>query len=95
METTPEHSDTIVQAIIGLHNFLIAEGEVQRNNWQADDNTEVSSGLTSANMRNPHANRVGATADHTRDNLIAFFNGVGAVGWQDKYSKLVNVVADQ
>lgn len=84
-----------MQAIVALHNFLIAEGDVQRSTWQTDDSTEACSGLSSADMRNPHANRAGATADRTRDNLIDFFNGVGAVGWQDKYAKIVNVDATE
>lgn len=87
VETSPEHSDGMVQAIICLHNYLIDEGDVQRNG-SVDDDCDESGLPTAENLRNAHANHAGQDAD--RSALIEFFNGAGALGWQNEYARIVN-----
>lgn len=76
-----------MQAICCLHNYLIEEGDIANvGGGDVEDPTAV---LPQArNIRQAHANNAGNAADATRKNLIAYFNGVGAVEWQDEYAHI-------
>lgn len=83
IETTAENCDVIVQAIVSLHNFLVDEGDVA---FSPGDGEDRDAQLSQApNLMNNHANRPADRAIQLRNKLKDFFNGVGAVDWQNDY----------
>ncbi|KAH7708566.1 nuclease HARBI1-like protein [Aphelenchoides avenae] len=92
IDTNPEHCDALIQAICCLHNYLVAEGEIYTGTGEFDD---IDADLPQAeHLRNPHANHAGNLADMSRTNLLEYFNGEGAVEWQDEYA-YANVLTQQ
>ncbi|KAH7705181.1 nuclease HARBI1-like protein [Aphelenchoides avenae] len=89
----PANAQRIVEAVCVLHNFLIAETPRGPTNplsaVDSDDNddngiwrAEVPA-LSQARMRNRNNNRPTDAAIAQRDYLVDYFNGIGAVNWQD------------
>lgn len=75
-----------------LHNYLVAEDEIFTGSGGDSDETDALPQAT--NLRNAHANHAGNLADLCRNNLLEYFNGIGAVEWQDEYA-YVNVLTQQ
>lgn len=85
IDIAPESCDVLVQAVCCLHNYLLDEGDIYSGgNLESEDPDEQLS--QARNLRQPHANHAGNAADQTRANLVEYFNGVGAVEWQDEYA---------
>lgn len=83
IETTAENCDVLVQAIVCLHNFLVDEGDVFFTAGEGEDQEPHLA--QAANIVNNHANRSADQAMQLRNKLKDFFNGVGAVEWQNDY----------
>lgn len=84
IETTVEHSDMLVKACCVLHNYLIDEG-VPYYPLGASER-QYAEQLQQAQIRRVRANRAPATAEAVRNHLVRFFNGVGAVNFQNEYA---------
>lgn len=82
IETTVQKADVVVKAVCCLHNYLIAEGEAGQ--VISVEELELGEQLRQATMRNPMANHPANDATVNREHLVNFFNGVGAVEWQDE-----------
>lgn len=85
IDISPSSCDVLVQAVCCLHNFLVDVGDIAKS--ASGDAEDDEDGLPQArNLRQAHANHAGSAADSTRPNLNEYFNGVGAVEWQDAYA---------
>lgn len=89
IETSVENSDNIVTAICCLHNYLIDEGQAFTGGADLDDSEDPTVSLPQAMMRAPQANHSRVAAEQARQKLVDFFNGAGAVEWQEEYAGLV------
>ncbi|KAH7699250.1 nuclease HARBI1-like protein [Aphelenchoides avenae] len=93
IETSVATADAITKAICALHNFVIDEDKIHSPSAQADtglaneDNSrwrrEIDP-LSSANVR-ARGGRATLDARNMRQDQLAFFNGPGAVEWQNEY----------
>jgi hypothetical protein len=87
-------ADSIIMSIVVLHNYLIDESSSSNSPALLADRDDKSNGqwrdsvaeplVTPSNMRGRHDNNPSTLAKQTRDKLIEFFNGVGAVEWQNR-----------
>ncbi|KAH7693745.1 nuclease HARBI1-like protein [Aphelenchoides avenae] len=94
IETSAVTADAITKAICPLHNFVIDEDKIHTPTAQADTGLENEDNgrwrreidpLSSANVR-ARGGRATLDAQNMRQDLVAFFNGPGAVRWQNQYS---------
>lgn len=85
MEASFDNCKAIVWTMCILHNFLIEmEGEpsVRMDPDAADPMQDQMDAIQ--NFVNPHANRGPDAAYEVRNQLVQFFLGPGAVGFQDE-----------
>lgn len=85
VETSVAKVDGILHAVLCLHNYLIDEmGEPFSASFTLDDAAGECT-LMQAQMRPPKANHGPRYADDVRKILVDWFNGEGAVQWQNDH----------
>lgn len=83
IETNEENAVKIIKAICILHNFVL-------------DNERLDSNYLTQDVRTEHARRTQyrftTHAQTTRDTLLNYFNGIGAVPWQNDFALPENIL---
>lgn len=85
IETSEENAVKIIKAICILHNFIL-------DNEGLDSNYLTQDAISHQGHSRRTQYRFTTQAQTTRDTLLNYFNGIGAVPWQNDYALPENIL---